>query len=306
MVESGLRSLDWLIDAQTAPDGHLSPIGNGWWPRGGEQVAVRPAADRGDRAAARRGGRPRGDRRPPLPGSDGALVRVVPGRERPGALRRRPGARRLLRRPTPTGRQHEPGRRVDADVADRRRAHPGPRAIRSRVPPRRRSQPVLRDVDRAHDPKPEPLFRRDPANPILTAADVPYPANSVFNPGRRPRRRRDDPPRPRRGPPRDLPAPRRPQRRRRHRLAVRSRAAPPGRRRPRSRGDLGLRGPAPHLAARARGMGDRLHGVQPPRAARRRSRRPATSGASVAWDRSCRPRTRTRRCSRAGSTAAGR
>ena len=35
MVETGLRSLDWLIDAQTAPDGHLSPVGNGWWPRGG-------------------------------------------------------------------------------------------------------------------------------------------------------------------------------------------------------------------------------------------------------------------------------
>ncbi|HEU0245323.1 MAG TPA: hypothetical protein VFQ75_15575 [Candidatus Limnocylindrales bacterium] len=27
------------------------------------------------------------------------------------------------------------------------------------------------------------LFLRDPANPILTAADAPYPANSVFNPG---------------------------------------------------------------------------------------------------------------------------
>jgi beta-1,4-mannooligosaccharide/beta-1,4-mannosyl-N-acetylglucosamine phosphorylase len=31
--------------------------------------------------------------------------------------------------------------------------------------------------------RPEPLFRRSPHNPILTAADVPYPANSVFNPG---------------------------------------------------------------------------------------------------------------------------
>ena len=29
----------------------------------------------------------------------------------------------------------------------------------------------------------EPLFRRNPANPILTAADLPYPANAVFNPG---------------------------------------------------------------------------------------------------------------------------
>ena len=28
-----------------------------------------------------------------------------------------------------------------------------------------------------------PLFTRSQANPILTAADVPYPANSVFNPG---------------------------------------------------------------------------------------------------------------------------
>ena len=27
------------------------------------------------------------------------------------------------------------------------------------------------------------LFRRSEANPILTVADVPYPANSVFNPG---------------------------------------------------------------------------------------------------------------------------
>ncbi len=31
----GLAMLDWLIEAQTAPDGHLSPVGNGWWTRGG-------------------------------------------------------------------------------------------------------------------------------------------------------------------------------------------------------------------------------------------------------------------------------
>ena len=36
MVDRGLRSLDWLIDAQTAADGHLSPVGNEWWPRGGD------------------------------------------------------------------------------------------------------------------------------------------------------------------------------------------------------------------------------------------------------------------------------
>ena len=35
MLRIGLQVLDWLIDIQTAPEGHLSPIGNGWWPRGG-------------------------------------------------------------------------------------------------------------------------------------------------------------------------------------------------------------------------------------------------------------------------------
>jgi hypothetical protein len=35
MLDAGLAILDWLVDAQTAPAGHLSPIGNGWWPRGG-------------------------------------------------------------------------------------------------------------------------------------------------------------------------------------------------------------------------------------------------------------------------------
>jgi hypothetical protein len=37
MVDAGLGLLDWLILVQTAPAGHLSPIGNGWWPRGGEK-----------------------------------------------------------------------------------------------------------------------------------------------------------------------------------------------------------------------------------------------------------------------------
>jgi hypothetical protein len=35
MLEAGLGVLDWLIDSQTDPAGHLSPVGNGWWPRGG-------------------------------------------------------------------------------------------------------------------------------------------------------------------------------------------------------------------------------------------------------------------------------
>jgi hypothetical protein len=31
MLEAGLDVLDWLIDSQTDPSGHLSPVGNGWW-----------------------------------------------------------------------------------------------------------------------------------------------------------------------------------------------------------------------------------------------------------------------------------
>jgi len=37
MLAIGLQVLDWLIDVQTAPQGHFSPIGNGWWPRNGEK-----------------------------------------------------------------------------------------------------------------------------------------------------------------------------------------------------------------------------------------------------------------------------
>ena len=36
MTNAGLDTLDWLSDAQTSPDGHLSPVGNGWWRRGDE------------------------------------------------------------------------------------------------------------------------------------------------------------------------------------------------------------------------------------------------------------------------------
>ncbi|MFV2063541.1 MAG: hypothetical protein ACC726_08500 [Chloroflexota bacterium] len=39
MVQAGLRVLDWLIDAQTTKDGHLSTVGNaGWWPRDGQKA----------------------------------------------------------------------------------------------------------------------------------------------------------------------------------------------------------------------------------------------------------------------------
>ncbi len=38
MVDAGLRLIRWLIEAQTAPEGHVSPVGNGWWLRGGAKA----------------------------------------------------------------------------------------------------------------------------------------------------------------------------------------------------------------------------------------------------------------------------
>jgi hypothetical protein len=35
MIDVGLEVLDWLIASQTAPEGHLSTVGNGWWVRDG-------------------------------------------------------------------------------------------------------------------------------------------------------------------------------------------------------------------------------------------------------------------------------
>ena len=35
MLKIGLQVLDWLIDIQTSSQGRFSPVGNGWWPRGG-------------------------------------------------------------------------------------------------------------------------------------------------------------------------------------------------------------------------------------------------------------------------------
>jgi hypothetical protein len=38
MIDAGLRVIDWLIEVQTTTDGHLSPIGNGFWPRDGHKA----------------------------------------------------------------------------------------------------------------------------------------------------------------------------------------------------------------------------------------------------------------------------
>jgi hypothetical protein len=35
MIGTGIQSIDWLLRVQTSASGHLSPIGNTWWARGG-------------------------------------------------------------------------------------------------------------------------------------------------------------------------------------------------------------------------------------------------------------------------------
>ena len=112
------------------------------------------------------------------------------------------------------------------------------------------------------------LFERHAANPILTVGQLPYHANSVFNPGAARVGARHRPAGAGRGPAGDLAPGRRAERGRRDGLAVRRRAAA----RPATRGSpgggLGLRGSAADLAPGTGGVGDRLHRLQPSRAAR--------------------------------------
>ena len=145
------------------------------------------------------------------------------------------------------------------------RARDRARLVTSPVAPARRAR---RLAGRVAVTAQGPLFHRSARNPILTAADVPYPANSVFNPGAA--RVGDE----------TILLVRVEDLRGISQLHVaRSTDGESGwtfdpepllradvDQRP--RGDLGLRGPAPDLAARARGMGDRLHRLQPPRPAR--------------------------------------
>ena len=192
-------------------------------------------------------------------------------------------------RPRPDARARVPRTTEPGRACGHLDTHGGPALTRS--PPARRSPGAV----------PPP-----PAEPLLTTANLPYAANSVFNPGVG----RVDGEivmlTPRRGLPRHLASPGGPQHRRGHGLAVRRDAAararaarPPG-------GDLGLRGPAPHVAARARRVGDRLHLIQPAGSARFPGHDHRLPDRPTPRARSCRPRTRTRLCSRAELVDAGR
>ena len=154
----------------------------------------------------------------------------------------------------------------------------------------------------------ETLFHRHASNPILTAADWPYPAHTVFNAGAtRLHGRHDAAALPRRGPPRALASLRGALGERRRRLgrSTRSRRSGPIRS-DYPGGAVGHRGPAHHVRRGAREVRDRVYRVQqgrPRRGARAHRGLPHASSAA-AW--SCSPTTRTPRCCRAASTAASR
>ena len=117
MIQAGVGALEWLIAAQTTPDGHLSPVGNGWWQREGPRSRFdqQPIEATTLMLAAEAAYQATGDC--PVARGHGGRLRLVPRRERPGHTGRRPRSGRLLRRIDARWRQPQPGRRVDAHVA---------------------------------------------------------------------------------------------------------------------------------------------------------------------------------------------
>ena len=305
----GLLALDWLIDVQTTDDGTVRADRQ---PRvlatRGPASQVRPAADRGDLGDPRRRGCVRADAdratcaRSRLR-TDGSSVTMTSAWRSP--TRSRGGCYDGLE---PLGVNPQPGGRVDAHVAHRAGAcscGPSPcstTAGRARAAWRTPADRNLRTTPM--DAHAAGLFVRHPDNPLIRVEQLPT-----------------------RRAPSSTRAPRgstaRPCSSCAWRTCAgsrisRSRAAGTGSRgwqfapsrcsrhsRTSTRKRSGAGGSPPDLAPGTERVGDRLHGLQPPRAARLAGddRTSAMSGGSA---RSCRPRTRTRRSSRAGSMVAGR
>ena len=210
MVGRGLAALDWLIDAQTSRDGHLSPIGNDWWPRRRRERSTfdqQPIEATALLLAAESASSVTGDAS--LRGSDGALLRVVPRRQRPRrSTSPIPASGACCDGLDPTGVNLNEGAESTLMwliAAEHIRAV---RAADPRAVGRWRS--AGRDVALG-DPAGAAVPARS-GQPHPDGGRRALPRELGLQPGRGPRRRRDDPAGPGRGPPRDLPAPRRSQR----------------------------------------------------------------------------------------------
>ena len=264
----------------------ISPIGNRWWPRGGRRsrfdqqpieatalllLAANPPGDRLGRylAAMERsyawflGANDLG-----LYVADPARGACCDGLEETGVNRNEGGSTLMWL----TAAEHIRAIR-DAEPA---------RAARPSCSPRRPDDPT------------DPLFRRDPRT-----RSCPPPTSRIRRTRSSTRRRPASTTRPSSSfaskTSRDLPAPCRPQPRRRLELAVRSRAAAPGRRRSRSGGNVGLRDP------RVTWLPEREEWAIASTAYSRRGPLVGLAttrfGPSAGSGRSCRQRTRMRPCS---------
>ena len=184
----GLHVLDWLIEVQTSRRGIFTPIGSdGWWTRGRsrsqfDQQPIEATAMILAAAAAYETTQDAGLSRDPrrrrtawfLGDNDTglAVADVVTGGCHDGL--------------SEDQREREPGRRVDPHVADRARddapaahATPWPRGSDAVHAPARPSW-----SESAHErPQAVGHLHPHPRNPIITVDQLPYRANSVFNPG---------------------------------------------------------------------------------------------------------------------------
>ena len=270
MIETGRRALDWLISIQTADAGHLSPIGNGWWPRDGkrstfDQQPIEPTALL---LAAEAAFDESGDERYLatmercyawfLGANDAGVAVADPdtgagfdGLERRGANQNQGAESTLM---WLVALEHIRAVRTARAEAATRWPDLRPAAPATRPTPtgrrrgRRRSSARCASARRHRWRAATPsgaASRRPPDDPrrgrhalqALGREPDPdrgrraVPRQHGLQPRRGAGRRRDHPAGPRRGPAGDLAAPRRAQRRRRDRLDLRSRAAAPLRRR---------------------------------------------------------------------------
>ena len=127
LVQTGLRVLDWLIEAQTSADGQLRTVGNaGWWPRGGRAARFdqQPISSTTLLLAAETALAETGASRyeQAMESAYGWFL----GRNDAHAPVADPDIGRRSRRYRSCRCQPEPGCRVHADVAHRPRAHARP------------------------------------------------------------------------------------------------------------------------------------------------------------------------------------
>lgn|GEM_PF-4274 len=185
LVRTGLRAIDWLVSVQTAPEGWFSPIGStGWSPSGGARsrfdqqpieatsmilAAAAAFSETGDerysRAIEKAYGWFLGDNELGLPLADPATGGCHDGLTRTGVNLNK-GAESTLMWQIGLERV----RVVRGGLTVGREA---PASQEAGV----RWAPTVRRTGERE------LFLRHPSNPIITADQLPYRANSVFNPG---------------------------------------------------------------------------------------------------------------------------